>query len=70
MAAMKLLEEHGYLRIERVTTGKRGRPSERVHVHPEIKNPRNDPTNPTKTPSTPISVGFVGSNRRFSEHQR
>jgi Protein of unknown function (DUF3987)/Bifunctional DNA primase/polymerase, N-terminal/Primase C terminal 1 (PriCT-1) len=63
--ALRLLEQHGYVRIERVESGKRGRPAERVHVHPEIKNPKVDPTNPTKTGDGGISVGFVGSKQEI-----
>src|SRR5262249_4997358 len=64
--ALRLLEQHGYVRIERVRTGKRGRPAERVHVHPELENLRVDPTNPTETPKAPLSVGSVGSNTALS----
>ena len=59
--ALRLLEQHGYVRVEREQAGRRGRPTERIHVHPELKNPQIDPTNPTKTPRPRISVGFVGS---------
>jgi hypothetical protein len=65
--ALRLLEAHGYVRIQRVTTGKRGRPAERVHVHPELKDSENDPTNPTETRHGPLTVGFVGSNPGISE---
>jgi len=41
--ALRLLEEHGYVRLERPMAGKRGRPPERVLVHPEIENPRDRP---------------------------
>jgi hypothetical protein len=61
-AALRLLEAHGYVRLEQFTTGIRGRPIERVLVHPELNNYRVDPTNPTETAATPISVGSVGPN--------
>jgi replicative DNA helicase len=45
--ALALLEQHGYLRFERQSrTGSAGRPSERIHVHPEIENRRDRPDKP------------------------
>ena len=34
--ALAVLEDHGFLRVERVTSGKRGRPSARVFVNPDL----------------------------------
>jgi hypothetical protein len=57
--ALRLLEGHGYLRVERQqASAEGGRPSERVHVHPSIKD-RHDP--PDETDKTPNAGGFVGS---------
>jgi hypothetical protein len=63
--ALKLLEQHGYVRLERLATGKPGRPVERVHVHPEIAKLEVDPTELTKPPSSSNFVGSVGSTRNF-----
>jgi hypothetical protein len=62
--ALRLLEEHGFIRLEKQepasTDG--GRPSEIVHVHPQIKSKP-----PDETDKTPLSEGFVGSVGRISE---
>jgi hypothetical protein len=52
-----LLEQHGYLRVERPPrVGSAGRPSERIHVHPEIDNPQDRPDKPdTGTPTSGLS---------------
>jgi hypothetical protein len=53
-AALRVLEEHGYVRVEKPATGTRGRPAELVHVNPAVnESSTTDPTDPTQT----ISVG-------------
>ena len=57
-AALKLLEEHGYVRLGGVTSGgKPGRPSERVFVHPSL---RVLSKSPDKTDRKGGSVSSVG----------
>jgi hypothetical protein len=65
--ALRLLEQHGYVRIERENTGRRGRPIERVHIHPELRRAQTDPTNPTQILAACTSVGSVGSDPEFSK---
>jgi hypothetical protein len=62
--ALSLLEQHGYVRLERQPRqGSAGRASERVLVHPEIQNPRDRPDKPdTGTPTS----GLSGQTRRVS----
>jgi hypothetical protein len=64
-SALKLLEQHGYLRLERVEAGKAGgRPSERVHVAPSIVSDAPDETDTTSSRSS--SVGSVGHDAKDS----
>ena len=55
--ALQLLEEHGYVRVERLPrTGSGGRASERVHVHPQISNLSDTPDRPdTGRPTSGVS---------------
>jgi replicative DNA helicase len=49
-AAIGVLEEHGYLRVERRVPGEKGgRPSELIHVHPSLLNSHDKPDKPDKT---------------------
>jgi hypothetical protein len=68
--ALRLLEEHGYVRLERPMSGKRGRPPERVLVHPEIKNlgerPDKSDTNSADSPESGVSVAYVAPNPGIS----
>ena len=51
-AALRLLEGHGHLRVKRQqASSEGGRPSERVHVHPSIRNRHDPPDETDKTPS-------------------
>jgi hypothetical protein len=60
-AALKLLEGHGYLRVERQQASQEGgRPSERVHVHPSIGNEHDSPDKTDKTNRTRPGVGLAG----------
>jgi hypothetical protein len=61
--ALNLLEQHGYVRLERQPRrGSAGRVSERVHVHPEIQNP---PIRPDKPDTGTPSSGLSGRSRKF-----
>jgi hypothetical protein len=63
-AALRVLEDHGYIRVEKPPTGRRGRPAEIVHVNPAIiESLATDPTNPTET----ISVRSVGPDAKDSK---
>jgi hypothetical protein len=63
-AALRLLEEHGYLQIEKQPSTKQGgRSAERVHLNPLFKSLATDPTNRTK----PGSVRSVGSDAKGSK---
>jgi replicative DNA helicase len=54
-AALRLLEEHGFVHVERQQTSQEGgRPSEHVYVHPSLQPDRTDKTTPSRT-----FVGFV-----------
>ena len=61
--ALRLLEEHGYVRLERPPRrGSAGRPSERILVHPQIENPPDRPDKPdTGTPTSGVSGLFSRS---------
>jgi hypothetical protein len=49
-AALRLLEEHGYVWLERLPVGRTGgRPSERVHVNPQLWNLSSSPDRPGET---------------------
>jgi replicative DNA helicase len=62
--ALSLLEQHGYVRIERPPrVGSAGRATERVHVHPEIKKP---PYRPDKPDAGVPTSGLSGQSRGFS----
>jgi replicative DNA helicase len=69
-AALRLLEEHGYVQIEKQPRVRRGgRASERIHVHPELLHPSVTPDKrDAGTPET-SSVGSVGSGARDSSAQ-
>jgi replicative DNA helicase len=61
--ALRLLEEHGYLRVARHQAGRAGgRPSERVHVNPQLWNPKKQADIGDRTevlsPMSPDSQGF------------
>jgi replicative DNA helicase len=56
--ALRLLEDHGYVRLQRRETGRPGQPAHDVFVHPKIAG--FDPTHPTETPSHMNTVGPVG----------
>jgi replicative DNA helicase len=61
--ALAVLEQHGYVRLERRSRPGPGRPpSERVHVHPEIQNSRSQPDKPDRTR---IVSGLSGQSREF-----
>jgi hypothetical protein len=68
--ALRLLEQHGYVQIERENTGRRGRPIERVNIHPELRRAETDPTNPTEIHTARASVGSVGSDPEFRDEAR
>jgi hypothetical protein len=60
-AALKLLEQHGYVQLERHHPGKAGgRPSERVHINPLLEPRSNTPDKTDRTTRPKGSVGFVG----------
>jgi hypothetical protein len=60
-SALRLLEQHGYVRIEKVQAGKTGgRPSERVHVAPALSILSASPDETDPTSSELGSVGSVG----------
>jgi hypothetical protein len=62
--ALRLLEQHGYVRLDkRPRVGSGGRASERIHVHPEIGNPANRPDKPDV--GSPVS-GLSGQTPGFS----
>jgi replicative DNA helicase len=49
-AALRVLEEHGYLVLERVVPGEQGgRPTELVRVHPSLRNPPKTPDGTDRT---------------------
>lgn len=65
--ALALLEQHGYVRLERrPRAGSAGRATERVHVHPEIKTALVGPTNPTLDTHIAPTSGLSGQPRRDS----
>src|SRR5262249_38084452 len=66
--ALALLEEHGFVRLERQPTAKQGgRPSERVHVHPSLAEVPDRPDKTDKTLAGGGPVGFVRSVSGSSE---
>jgi hypothetical protein len=66
-ATLRVLEDHGYIRVEKPSTGKRGRPAELVHVNPAISESlATDPTNPTESGLEGVSVRSVGSDAKES----
>ena len=68
--ALRLLEEHGYVRLEQSPPGRSGgRPSERVYVSPQLRNPPNhaDRGDTTEVLS-PLSARFRGDSRVCAEH--
>jgi hypothetical protein len=59
--ALQLLEQHGYVRLERQPISPRGgRPSERVHVNPALKHTSIRPDETDETEAAQGSVGSVG----------
>jgi hypothetical protein len=59
--ALRLLEAHGYVRIEKLQrVGRGGRAAERVHVHPELKNTTNRTDKSDVGTLAGSSVAFVG----------
>jgi hypothetical protein len=61
-ASLGLLDDHGYIRLERQpSTSRGGRPSERVRVNPAIgqRSNRTDITDETLRPETRGSAGSV-----------
>jgi hypothetical protein len=66
-AALRLLEEHGFIRIEKpARVGRGGRASELIHVHPELEISSVWPDKPDVGTSEPSSVGSVGSDAKDS----
>jgi replicative DNA helicase len=60
--ALTLLEQHGYVRLERQPIAKQGgRPTERVHVNPALEEEYDPPDKTDKTEQPFGSVGSVGS---------
>jgi hypothetical protein len=63
--ALRLLEEHGYVRIEKQTrAGRGGRASERIHVHPELQDLGVRPDKPDAGSAVVSSVSSVGSDAK------